>query len=268
MSKNLLQNLKFNDLYTRLISAIILIIVASLCISLGIFSYSLLLLFLSVVIFYEISTLFGYAEKIWNIILLIILVIICFGAFLFYDFVWEYVLLIIPVIFLSFYSTTNKTLSFFTGIIVILALMTYFELKVHFGNYVIIWLIFCVAASDIAGYFFGRLIGGPKIWISISPNKTWSGTIAGWVAASFVGFIFMICNSLNIQIVLLSLIVAIFAQAGDFYESWLKRRVGKKDSSILIPGHGGFLDRFDGLIGGAIAVKLYIFFTGSLILLF
>ena len=78
----------------------------------------------------------------------------------------------------------------------------------------------------------------------------------------------MIGNSLNLQIVLLSFIVATFAQAGDFYESWLKRRVGKKDSSKLIPGHGGFLDRFDGLIGGAIAVKLYLFFTGSLILVF
>ena len=268
MSEKLLKNLKFSDLYMRLISAIIMIIVASLCISLGNFSYSLLLLFLSVVIFYETNTLLGFGERILNVIFLIVSVIICFGAFLFYDFVWEYVLLIIPVIVLSFYSATNRTLSFFTGIIVISALMTYFELKVHFGNYVIFWLISCVAASDMAGYFFGRLIGGPKIWILISPNKTWSGTIAGWVAASFVGFIFMIGNSLNLQIVLLSFIVAIFAQAGDFYESWLKRRVGKKDSSKLIPGHGGFLDRFDGLIGGAIAVKLYLFFTGSLVLVF
>ena len=225
MSKNLLKNLKFSDLYTRLISAMIMIIVASLCISLGNFSYSLLLLFLSVVIFYETNTLLGSSEKIWNEIFLIVSVIICFGAFLFYNFVWEYVLLIIPVIVLSFYSATSKTLSFFTGIIVILALSTYFELKVHFGNYVIFWLISCVAASDIAGYFFGRLIGGPKIWILISPNKTWSGTIAGWVAASFVGFIFMIGNSLNLQIVLLSFIVAIFALAGDFYESWLKTNV-------------------------------------------
>jgi phosphatidate cytidylyltransferase len=78
----------------------------------------------------------------------------------------------------------------------------------------------------------------------------------------------MIGYELDLQIVLLSFIVVIFAQAGDFYESWLKRRIGKKDSSKLIPGHGGFLDRFDGLIGGAISVKLYLIFTGSLILVF
>ena len=102
MSKNLLKNLKFSDLYTRLISAMIMIIVASLCISLGNFSYSLLLLILSVVIFYETNTLLCSGEKVWNIIFLIFSVIICFGAFLFYDFVWEYVLLIIPVIFLKF----------------------------------------------------------------------------------------------------------------------------------------------------------------------
>ena len=102
------------------------------------------------------------------------------------------------------------------SIIVILALSTYFELKVHFGNYVIFWLISCVAASDIAGYFFGRLIGGPKIWILISPNKTWSGTIAGWVAASFVGFIFMIGNSLNLQIVLFKVTLSFFILKSKF----------------------------------------------------
>jgi len=122
VSEKLLKNLKFSDLYMRLISAIIMIIVASLCISLENFSYSLLLLFLSAIIFYETNILLGSGERILNVIFLIVSVIICFGAFLFYDFVWEYVLLIIPVIVLSFYSATNRTLSFFTGIIVISAL--------------------------------------------------------------------------------------------------------------------------------------------------
>lgn len=268
MSKNLLKNLKFGDLHLRLISAIVMIIVAFMCIYLSNFSYALLLISLSAVIFYESNILLGSAQRLWSQIFLVFSIIICFGVFIFSDFIWGYTLLLIPPIFLSFNSTSNRILSFFTGILIILALMTYFELKVYFSNHVIFWLVSCVAASDIAGYFCGRLIGGPKIWILISPNKTWSGTIAGWIAASSVGFIFMIGYELDLQIVLLSFIVAIFAQAGDFYESWLKRRIGKKDSSKLIPGHGGFLDRFDGLIGGAIAVKLYLIFTGSLILVF
>ena len=268
MSKNLLKNLKFSDLYLRVISALVMIIVAVMCIYLGTFSYALLLIFLSAVIFYEANGLLGSKQKLLSEIILVLLTIVCFSIFSFSNVIWGYFLLVIPAIFLSFNATNNRIMSFFTGILIILALMTYFELKLYFGNLVIFWLVSCVAASDIAGYFIGRLIGGPKIWVVISPNKTWSGTIAGWIAASLVGFIFMIGYDLDLQIVLLSFIVVIFAQAGDFYESWLKRRIGKKDSSKLIPGHGGFLDRFDGLIGGAISVKLYLIFTGSLILVF
>ena len=82
---------------------------------------------------------------------------------------------------------------------------------------VIFWLITCVIASDVAGYFIGRIIGGPKIWVMISPNKTWSGTLAGWLFASLVGLLFYLYYDLEPQIIMLSCIVAIFSQVGDFY---------------------------------------------------
>jgi phosphatidate cytidylyltransferase len=104
--------------------------------------------------------------------------------------------------------------------------------------------------SDVGGYVAGRIIGGVKFWPSISPKKTWSGTIAGWILTALLGF-FLVQSSGEEWMVAVAVAVAFGAQLGDIAESWIKRRVGVKDSSNLIPGHGGFLDRFDGFIGGA-----------------
>ncbi|MEP2530585.1 phosphatidate cytidylyltransferase [Shimia sp.] len=119
------------------------------------------------------------------------------------------------------------------------------------GAYWIIWLVSLVVVTDVAGYFAGRLIGGPKFWPKVSPKKTWSGTIAGWVAAAGVGFIFG-----GPPLVVLSVFAAFASQMGDAAESALKRWAGIKDSSNLIPGHGGLLDRFDGMLGAALFVLL------------
>ena len=111
--------------------------------------------------------------------------------------------------------------------------------------------------TDLAGYFAGRLLGGPKFWASISPNKTWSGTVAGWFAAGCVGGVFVIqLEGVHWVIIPLSILLAAVSQFGDIFESYLKRRAGVKDSSALIPGHGGFLDRFDGMIAAAAAIFL------------
>ncbi|MBE1282341.1 MAG: phosphatidate cytidylyltransferase [Rhodobacteraceae bacterium] len=119
-----------------------------------------------------------------------------------------------------------------------------------------LWLIAVVVATDVAGYFAGKAIGGPKFWPAISPKKTWSGTAVGWVAAALVGAIAAAMLDRGIGLVLVSVLVSMASQAGDIVESALKRRVGVKDSSNLIPGHGGFLDRFDGMMGAATLVLL------------
>lgn len=117
-----------------------------------------------------------------------------------------------------------------------------------------LWLVGVVIASDVMGYFGGRLIGGPKFWPRLSPKKTWSGTIAGWAGAGLIGFGFALCHGQTLWLVLFSALTSLAAQMGDIAESAIKRRAGVKDSSNLIPGHGGLLDRFDALIGAAVFV--------------
>lgn len=135
------------------------------------------------------------------------------------------------------------------------------------GAMPLVWFITTVAVTDIGGYFGGRLIGGPKLWRAVSPGKTWSGTVSGWVAAVAVGFAFMGAVDVNPDVLLrFAFFVAVFSQAGDLLESWIKRRAGVKDSSQIIPGHGGVLDRFDGMIGGAIGLLLIEWKSGTFLL--
>ena len=116
----------------------------------------------------------------------------------------------------------------------------------------VLWLLLIVIASDVAGYFAGRILGGPKFWPRFSPKKTWSGTVAGWIGAALVGFGFWAAGLGSAHLLWASPLVALAGQMGDIAESAIKRRAGVKDSSNLIPGHGGFLDRFDALAFAAI----------------
>ncbi|HBR64001.1 MAG TPA: phosphatidate cytidylyltransferase [Rhodobacteraceae bacterium] len=149
------------------------------------------------------------------------------------------------------------------GALVSAGAMGVFGLYIQSGLSAVIWLISLVIITDLAGYFAGRLLGGPKFWAAISPNKTWSGTVAGWLGAGCVGGIFVWqLEGVHWGIIPLSIVLSIVSQFGDIFESHLKRRAGVKDSSSLIPGHGGFLDRFDGMIAAAavtFAVQIFLF---------
>ena len=113
-------------------------------------------------------------------------------------------------------------------------------------------VISVVVATDTAGYFAGRVLGGPKLAPSISPGKTWSGTAAGWVAAAAVGLLFERATGIS-GTVWASVALSVASQLGDLAESRLKRRADVADSSSLIPGHGGVLDRFDGMTTASLA---------------
>jgi phosphatidate cytidylyltransferase len=121
------------------------------------------------------------------------------------------------------------------------------------GFQAMLWLAFVVVATDVAGYFAGRLIGGPKFWPRVSPSKTWSGTVAGWIGAAGVGIAFAApAPGAAAALAGVSVAVSMASQIGDAAESAIKRRVGVKDASGLIPGHGGVMDRFDGMLGAAV----------------
>lgn len=130
------------------------------------------------------------------------------------------------------------------------------EFREGYGVLWLLWLVLVVVVTDIAGYFAGRIFGGPKFWPAVSPKKTWSGTVAGWMAAAVVGMIFLKISTAGIDLIWISSVLAFASQMGDIAESAIKRRAAVKDSSSLIPGHGGLMDRFDGLLGAALFMLL------------
>lgn len=131
-----------------------------------------------------------------------------------------------------------------------------------FGVVWLSWLVLTVAATDVAGYFVGKSLGGPKFWPALSPKKTWSGTAGGWAAAGAVGAAFTAWLPGGGWLVALSMAAAFSSQMGDIAQSAVKRRAGVKDSSTLIPGHGGLFDRMDGMLGGALLVLVVMLLTG------
>ena len=114
-----------------------------------------------------------------------------------------------------------------------------------FGMASILWLFAVVWGADIAAYFAGRLIGGPRLWPRVSPGKTWAGAIVGAFAGAVLGLVLGAWTNRLAALFWLGLATAIVSELGDLFESALKRRFGVKDSSGLIPGHGGLMDRLD-----------------------
>lgn len=135
------------------------------------------------------------------------------------------------------------------------------------GLAIIIWSFAVVWFTDIAAYFTGRRLGGPKLMPSVSPGKTWSGAIGGAIAGTLGGYAVWALTPAATQVVgpalvvLGSLAASVFSQMGDLFESSLKRRFGAKDSSHLIPGHGGFLDRLDGYWAVLVFAGMVLFLT-------
>lgn len=123
-------------------------------------------------------------------------------------------------------------------------------------GFVAIVLVFAVVwTTDILGYFAGRTFGGPKLLPAVSPKKTWSGAIAGTVGAMITALVVagLFGLSTKLAIVVIALVLSVLAQVGDLFESWVKRQFGAKNSSHLIPGHGGVMDRLDGFWAAVVA---------------
>lgn len=126
-----------------------------------------------------------------------------------------------------------------------------------FGLIAILFLFAVVWSTDILGYVTGRIIGGPKLWPSVSPKKTWSGAVGGTLGAALAGAaVAQIIGLALWPLTYLAAALSIAAQAGDLLESAIKRKFNVKDSSHLIPGHGGIMDRLDGFIVAALIALL------------
>jgi len=126
------------------------------------------------------------------------------------------------------------------------------------GATAVLYLFAVAWTTDTASYVAGRLIGGPKLAPHISPQKTWSGFIVGSLTPALVGYAFasVLEDTSALRLALVSVALALACQMGDLMESWVKRRFGTKDMSQMIPGHGGLLDRIDGLLFAAILAGL------------
>lgn len=135
------------------------------------------------------------------------------------------------------------------------------------GMTTIIWLFLVVWGADTGAYLTGRAIGGPKLAPSISPKKTWAGFIGGISIASLISvsfYLYIPGDILNLAVI--GFLVALASQLGDLLESMAKRHFDVKDSSNLIPGHGGVLDRVDGLVIGAVALAAILLIFGQRVL--
>ncbi len=142
------------------------------------------------------------------------------------------------------------------------------------GVQLTLWVLACVWATDIGAYFIGRAIGGPKLAPSISPAKTWAGAVGGVAVAALAGaealnlkstssgFFGHLAGPNTAQFAILSALLAVAAVLGDLFESSLKRKAGVKDSGTLLPGHGGVLDRLDGLVPAACIGALIVLAKG------
>lgn len=132
------------------------------------------------------------------------------------------------------------------------------------GFAALMFVLLIVWVTDSGGYFAGRGIGGPKLWPRVSPKKTWAGAIGGFaaslvVAAGFAMFDLGRAGSL----LLVSAVLSVVSQLGDLFESAVKRRFGVKDSSHIIPGHGGLMDRLDGFVAAVVVAALLGFLRGG-----
>ena len=132
------------------------------------------------------------------------------------------------------------------------------------GFAALMFVLLIVWVTDSGGYFAGRGIGGPKLWPRVSPKKTWAGAIGGFAASLSVacGFAALDLGRTG-PLLLLGAVLSVVSQAGDLLESAVKRRFGVKDSSHIIPGHGGLMDRLDGYVAAVVVAALFGFLRGG-----
>lgn len=258
---------KWGDLLPRVLSAIAMLVIGIVAVGAGGFWIHLLVSIACGLMVWELVRMLGSASPSTSVWLALLS-----GAALFAASYSPYPSTVLPMLLAPSFvglSLLKSGARPFTGrriflaysAVILIAGYSLIALRDDFGIIWMAWLLIVVIVTDVAGYFAGRTLGGPKFWPRVSPKKTWSGTVAGWIGAAIVGLIFMQYAGGGIAVVWISVVAAIASQMGDIAESAIKRHVGIKDSSNLIPGHGGLLDRFDGMLGAALLLIIVEFFV-------
>ena len=257
---------KWEDLPTRFVSAAALLIVFAIALTAGRIGILTVGFVVVVAMHWELAKMFGLSSRklfaVTAVAVLGWLPMIVQPLILHAGMTLSSVAGFLPILIGAAFVKSQRGIYICYGAFLTFGMVAFWYLALNFGSFGIGILAALVVLSDVGGYVAGRMIGGAKFWPSISPKKTWSGTIAGWILTGLLGAVLMYYSGL-IWMVPVSVAVAFGSQLGDIAESWIKRRVGVKDSSNLIPGHGGFLDRFDGFIGGAgvLGITSAMFFT-------
>jgi phosphatidate cytidylyltransferase len=245
---------RWGDLRKRVISAIVMVAVGAAEIWLGGVPFAGLVILLSAAMIWELSAMTSPGRR--NTPLgMGLIAALCLAGALWLDDRLAPALLLLPGLALALTPRRDRRISTTYGVAVMVAGYGLVALRDQ-GTHAILWLILVVIVSDVAGYFVGRMMGGPKFWPAISPKKTWSGTVAGWIGAVALTGVFVAMGLAPASLLLLAPLVSFAGQLGDIAESWIKRRSGVKDSSHLIPGHGGVMDRFDALTGAVVVVMV------------
>ena len=244
---------KWADLRTRILSAIVMIAVGAAEIWLGGTAFAALVVVLTGVMVWELATMTAPMRRRSPVTLAVAASAALLAALVLRTDIAA-LFLAVPSVALILTPRRDRRLAGGYALAIMLAGYGLVDLRQTGGTTVILWLVAVVVASDVLGYFAGRMLGGPKFWPAVSPKKTWSGTVAGWIGAAVVGLGMVLAAGASWLLVPLSALVALAGQLGDIAESWVKRRAGVKDASSLIPGHGGVLDRFDALIGAVVVV--------------
>jgi len=242
---------KWDDLTARTASAAAMVALGSAAVIAGGVWFQMLAVFVVAVMVWELWQMIEPQSHVRGMLLAALSASLLSG-FLTVERVWFGVFLpVVPLIGALVISRERLTWALFAaGILVAGWGLVMF--RADYGFSWILWVILVVIVTDVAGYFAGKAFGGPKVWPRVSPKKTWSGTAAGWGAAGCIGLGFWLLTPAGLWVVPLSMLLSLAGQMGDIAESALKRRMGVKDSSHLIPGHGGLFDRFDALLGASL----------------
>jgi phosphatidate cytidylyltransferase len=242
---------RWGDLRARLVSSAAMVLVGCAAIRIGGVWFQMLAVFVTAVMVWELARMIRPEAPVPPMLLAAFTASVLSGL-LAADTPWHLLLLFAPALAGVAVLPRERVVFFLYALGIVTAgwgLVTFRE--THGGTW-LFWLILVVVATDVLGYFAGRGIGGPKFWPRISPKKTWSGILAGWAGAGVVGAAFLTFTDAGRDLVWISMVLSFASQMGDIAESAVKRRMGVKDSSDLIPGHGGLFDRFDGVLGAAL----------------